>query len=329
MGSTPVNISASRGAAVIGLSNFSTPFKVWQKIQEELKPGFNKAKGFKFPDFEESAFTRYGHAFEDSIAFLAGQIYDREGFYSCEKMDFVTCHIDGRYSEKILHEAKTTFQFVFKNKFGEPETDQVPPDYMIQAQHQMLCTRANSVVFSVLVFPKSPDELEKSGREILKINNSYRIKLEDRIIDPFSWSMVLNDIGFFHNFYVDRDEELIKMLQEKYMLFWQKNIMEEIEPDLKDFEDLKRIIPDPCGSIILDPQTESFYHEYKDIQKELSQSGQMAKRKDQLKTIILDRARKIDSIIDDDSKHKIIFFNTRGDKIGTYGKNKNGALYFR
>ncbi len=134
MGSTPVGISASRGAAILGLSEFQSQFEVWQLIMEErfpprpnkkgevrLKeknpdrtgyPGFNATRGYKLPERVESAPIRWGKAFEDAVIALAEdargkKIRDREAFCS---IDFdgvscgggeITCHIDGLYSDQM------------------------------------------------------------------------------------------------------------------------------------------------------------------------------------------------------------------------------------
>jgi predicted phage-related endonuclease len=37
---TPINISASRGAAILGLSDYQTPVQVWLQIMESRDPGF-------------------------------------------------------------------------------------------------------------------------------------------------------------------------------------------------------------------------------------------------------------------------------------------------
>jgi predicted phage-related endonuclease len=71
MGSQPKGISASRGAAILGLSEFATPFEIWQIICEEREPGFNEKKGFALPVREETAAMRFGNAFESAVIELA------------------------------------------------------------------------------------------------------------------------------------------------------------------------------------------------------------------------------------------------------------------
>jgi hypothetical protein len=59
MGATPRGISGSRAAAVLGLSEFTSRFEVWQQIKEEREPGFNAKRGYIMPVFEGNAATRW------------------------------------------------------------------------------------------------------------------------------------------------------------------------------------------------------------------------------------------------------------------------------
>lgn len=110
MGSTPRGIGASRGAAVLGLSEWATTLEVWQQIMEERFParpsriaggsitmqetrpdadgytGYNAAHGYVLPEFKEGAPLRWGLAFEDAVVSLAEEatgaaIVDRETLF--------------------------------------------------------------------------------------------------------------------------------------------------------------------------------------------------------------------------------------------------------
>lgn len=345
MGSNPIGISASRGASVLGESPYESQFEIWQIIQEQREPGFNEARGFKLPEFKENAFIRFGRAFEDSIIDLAEKKYNvnpirmREKFFTHKKYKFITAHIDGAYLKpkkrkiKYLHEGKTTFDWVFKTKWGNPGSDIIPIEYFIQGQHQMLCTGADYVIFSVLVFPKSAIDWENEDIQIYYNNSNYYLKLgfekDFHFVDCKVWARYLNQMGFFHQFTIKRDDRIIEGMLDAYNDFWHDNILEKKEPEGKTYEDLKRIITNPFGSIIINEKIEDMIYEYKDINKELSKSGIMAKRKEQLKALILDESRKLDKVLDDESKSKIIFYNQKGDKMAAYGINKNGSTYFK
>lgn len=350
MGSKPVNLSGSRGAAILGLSDYTTRFEVWQKIQEERNPGFNEKLGYELPVFEGNAFTRFGHAFEDSIIELAEEkqnkaIINREKLYTAKRMgySFITCHIDGMYtdcdiitplpSESKLHEGKTTTEWSFRLKWGDPGTDRVPQEYQIQAQHQMLCTGAEEVIFSVLVFPKAPTDWEDMGwipENRSDIDKGWILQKQSGGWNYCAeWARVLNEMGFFHQFIVPRNQDLIDKMVEEYSQFWHENILGEKPPEPKNLDDIIRMIPNPCGTIIVDDRLADWYKEYKDINSELGSGGQMAKRKDQLKVLILDHARKCKSDFDEESADKWLFVTESGEKVGTWSKNKKGAWCFR
>ena len=140
--STPVNISASRGAAILGLSGYQSQIDIWLEMQEKINPGFCEKHGYKLPEREYNSAMRWGHAFESSIITIAEQkqndeIEHREKFFSAYQKDFITCHIDGSYKKSSkpgytrLHEGKTTTQYYFRDNFGDPGTDKVPLDYQV------------------------------------------------------------------------------------------------------------------------------------------------------------------------------------------------------
>lgn len=313
MGSKPVGISGSRAASLLGLNQFSTAFETWQIIIEETYPGINKEKfNFTLPADPDNAAIRWGSAFESAIINLcqkvnAGTITDLEGFYTHKKLKYATCHIDGRYkSSGILHEGKTTSIWNFNEKFGEPGTDKIPQYHQVQVQHNMLVTGVTECLLSVLVFPKRVEEFEAMDITIKNCN----IEL---------WAQVLKEMGYFHVYYVKADKDIQKMLIEFYKKIWTDNIKGQkiIEP--ADYEDMKRMIPNPIGTIVMDDTLNRWYSEYKHIGKELGKTGFGFKRREELKVLILKRAKKINKgIIDDDSKDKWIFRDSEGKKIGSY-----------
>ena len=178
---TPINISASRSAGILGISQWSTPVTEWLNIMEAMEPGFCEKNGYKWEppvkDEDKSAVFRWGHAFEDSVIKLSEdaqgrKINDRESLCEYQGLqkgeNYITCHVDGIYeyisgefSPKI-HEGKTTFARAFYKKWGEPGTAHIPAEYQSQCQHILMCTGADEIVVSVLVFPK----LRTSGKRL-------------------------------------------------------------------------------------------------------------------------------------------------------------------
>lgn len=342
MGSTPIGLSASRGAAILGLSKWSTPFEVWQKISESRQPGFNEKHGYKYPEYEESSVMRWGKAFENSVIRLAEEatgkkIKDREKLYSVEYSNLVdkiedldpiiTCHIDGWYGSgdtEPLHEGKTAGFFYYKDNFGKPGTDKIPRIYQIQTQHQMLCTGADEVIVSVLVFPKSVDEWEKEGVEVKRnFSGGWFLHTENHIISINDWARVLYEMGYWATYPIKRNQPLINLMIKKYTAFWKDHVLTGIPPKSQTYDDIKRMTPEPVGTIIATPQLERWAVEYKEIGKETSDTGPLNKRRQQLKVLILDWMRAQDSVIDDDSRERTLLMDSRGHKLISF----NGKVF--
>jgi len=367
MGSLPIGISGSRAAAILGMSPWATPFSVWQDIMEKRQPGFNAAHKYDYEAFEGNASTRWGLAFEDAIIKLAEgkageKIDNREKEYKHKDFDYVTCHIDGNYhpytpiDRHKLHEGKTTTAFGFSDKWGEPGTDKIPVEYQTQVQHQMLCTGADECIVSVLVFPKRPDDWEAEGWYItddqtegftvIRNDNIKEIGEPETLIDGDDvqlkrqlmrapWyntrfmSMALDMMGYFHQYTVPANRDLQQLMLDKYRVWWTKYVLGETPPEPADYSDIRAMITEPVGTIIVDDDTARWFKEYKSIGSEIGSGGNLAKRRDQLKVLILTNARALEATLDDESTDKWIFRDDKGDKLGSYGRTKKGAMVFR
>jgi hypothetical protein len=342
MGSNPVGIisgfrkiSGSRIAAILGESEYKTEVDIWLDILSEIDPEF--VKKYNYEKFEGNASTRFGTAFEDSLISLTQkklscEIKDREKFFCVGNR---TCHIDGIISgEKLyegnkLYEGKTSFEMAFRNKFGTPDTDRIPREYMIQVQHNLdLCGLKESVM-SVLVFPKSPEEWEEMGWQVEWCAEGYILKRynEDKTVknclSPGFWADVLFQMGYFHNYYIQENKDVQKMLKELSEEWWQKHIIERKEPEPKNYEDLKMLIPEPVGTILADDELEKWAVEYREITKEIGKSGRLEKRKETLKFNILNKMRSMDKHIDNDTRERTKLVGQDGKRLITW----NGKMF--
>jgi len=350
MGSKPRGISASRGAAVLGMSEYTTPFEVWQRIMEEREPGWNAAKGYALPSEPDSAAIRWGSAFENAVIMLAeiaqeNKIIGQETFFSVnalpgdpiferregyEQANYITCHIDGEYGTSgVLHEGKTTSAMTFREKWGTPGTDHIPRHYQVQVQHQMLCTGASEAIVSVLAFPETPDKWEAMGWVIDKGNNGAYMLTKNcggNYTDTLEWAKVLAEMGYFHQYPIAVNSEVQKLLVEKYCDFWHNHVLTGIPPEPRTYDDIKRLCPEPKSTIIVPNYIERKIMEYKGINEE---TASVKKHKERLKTIITKYAATHIGIEDDESMESVIFRNSSGDKLGSWSKNKSGTLVFR
>lgn len=349
---TPINLSASRAAALLGQSEYQTPVQVWLQIMESRDPGFCARRGYTLPVVEYTPAMLWGHAFEGAIVELASAergvaITDREKFFatsgageysrtpelSLERRHFLTCHIDGLYvgdTPPTLHEGKTTSEFYYHTHFGEPGTDKVPPEYQLQCQHQMICTGAERVILSVLVFPRRPEEWEEMGVvPEMAPPDRWKINSKTGYFDPIEWATILNAMGFFHQYEIHAHAELQSKMLARYREFWELNVLGAREPEPQSIDDIKCLCPSPVGTVIADEEIERMLYERESIKSEISATGALGKRVEQIKVMALDYMRTAGAVLDDESKDKWLLLSRDGKKLASYYRDKRGYYIFR
>lgn len=324
MGSKPQGISGSRAAAVLGVSPWKTPLEQAIEILEERRPGFCAERGIEPPPEVDNAAVRWGSAFEDALIGLAesahmSSIRDRELFLE-EKLPGgadATVHLDGRYLDGAIHEAKTTTIHTWRDSWGEPGTDRMPGYIQAQVQHQlMMCDAAglpsDLAIVSVLAWPCRTEEWEEMGH------------VADQV-DATRWAETLAEMGFFHQYLVESRLSLWKVMREIYAEFWGFIKREELPP-ARTYDDVKRMFPEPRGTVVADEKTTRRAAEYKDLGKEIAR---LKKRRDELKAKILipyitDSSQ---HPIDNDSVEALVLRDEAGRKIGQLAKTKRGLQY--
>ena len=343
--SLPINISASRGAAILGLSKYQTPVQVWLQIMESRNPGFCAKNNYQLPVVEDNPSMRWGSAFESAIIELAERKSGNDKIEEHEKYFFeplkkgkklesevITCHIDGRYRHRtVIHEGKTTTLFYFADNFGEDGTDQVPIEYQIQCQHQIICTGAEKVILSVLVFPKRPEEWEEMGIKfyIAHDSNTYIATKDNFGLTISSWAHALDQMGFFHQFTITANAKLQKSMIKHYSDFWFNNVLKAVPPEPIDISDIKLLCREPVGTIIADENIERQINELDNIKSEIGKGGSLAKRADQIKLSVLEYMRGAEKTLDQESDKKWILRGSDGKKLASYYSDKNGNMIFR
>lgn len=312
MGSKPKNISASRGAGVLGLSKWTTPTEVWLQIMEDREPGFCAGNNFELPEFQESAALRWGLGFEDKVIDLSEKKQNQHIESREKEFDvlngIITCHVDGIYRDGgALHEGKTTNIRSYRNDWGEPGTDAIPRQYMVQVQHQMMCTNIRKCILSVLVFPVMQDEYEQDGIHVDAVNKE-------------SWGDILDEMGFFHQYEIYADITLHRTMAEAYLDWWNDHVIGKTQPKPQAYSDIKKIIRAPSGTIVADPHIEKLSMEYKAITQEIRAVN---KRKDDLKTEILSRMKTLISSNDEENADRWVLVSPNGKKLHSY----NGKMF--
>ena len=317
--SIPVNISGSRSAAVLGLSEYQSQVSVWLEIMESREPGFCDKNGYLYQPFAGNAATDFGTAFEDSIIELTemhcgGKVISRQKYY---ESGYMTCHLDGEIFDDTIVEAKTTAYYSYVNNWGEPNGDRVPRSYQIQANHNMMLAGRNHCIMPVLVFPRRQEEMAEAGIDVTSV-------------DTFKWASVLNEMGYLKFYHITANPELQSLMLAHYADFWNRYVIGRTEPPVRDYDDIKKLCRAPRGTIIADEFIERQLSEYDQITAEINE---MTRRKDQIKTIAVEYMREQASsdgvAIDDDSAEKFILRSRDGKKLASYGKDKQGRLIFR
>jgi predicted phage-related endonuclease len=370
MGSKPIGISASRGAAVLGLSPYRTPVDVWAAIQEDrfpavlddagrvVRPGFCAAHGIVPPEPVDNAAVRWGTAFESSVIMLAEQatgkqitareafceafVPDEKGIERGESTIFcsrvpATCHLDGVYGGEIrggtIHEGKTTSAFAFRENWGEPGSDRIPRQYAVQVQHQMMCSGAARAIVSVLVFPTRPEEWKNAGIDVTLANGHYVLTRKRDDGDPLvfgacdDWARTLAQMGFFHQYEVEADRELQTKMLTAYREFWTRYVLTETQPPAETWNDIKRLVPEPRGTVVATEEQERYATEYAQINAEIAQAE---KQQEKLRVLLLGAIdRGAEHQIDNDSVEALILRSRDGRKIASYAKSKSGRKTFR
>lgn len=336
--SKPINISGSRAAAVLGLNDYRTPLNVWFEIMENREPGFCAKNNYLYEPFEGNSSTRWGSAFESAIIELTEEklntkLTDREKYF---QKDYLSCHVDAIIGNNVLYEAKTTTQFSFMNSWGEPGTDRIPSSYQIQVQHNLMLTGFDKCILSVLIFPKRVEEWEEMGyipmcndNGVWRIdyNNGKHLKCGYPKINE--WAKSLAELGYFHQYTITAHADLQKLMLEAYSDFWHNHVLTGTPPEPKNYDDIRAICREPIGTIIATPEINNLIAEYKQIGAEISDTGTLAKRRNQLKTQILDFSRTAGFVEDDESRDKWIIRSEDGKKLASYGKDSRGNFIFR
>ena len=353
-------ISGSLSGSILGQNEYQTPVDAWLYLMEMMYPGFAEKNGYEFEKFEGNASTDFGHAFESSTIALTEQklgkeisarenVFEKTLYPSMNNLKdpmFMSCHVDGIIHNgesdgwTTLYEGKTAFDMGFRKKW-DVEKNMIPRSYNLQGQHNMYLADLEEAIFGVLVFPKHPQDLMDEGWEVDEYTEDmYHLLKRDKPdgvvqlrIDPLEWATILNQMGYHHIFKIERNDELIKTMLEKYQEFWTEYVIPKKPPTAMNFDDIKKLCPSPHGTVVLDPIKEKniidWINEYRGINKEIGKGGNLAKRQSTLKTSVMEYIKNMPSIQDEESTNKIEIKDGQGFTIASYSKQKDGKRVFR
>lgn len=168
-------IGGSDAAAILGLSNWKTPYSVWQ---EKIGQGV---------EIVDNAPMKWGRALEPVIrqeyAEATGRIVlQPTNMLRHPKYEFMLANLDGMTEDRRVVEIKTARS---AQGWGEPGSDQVPQDYMFQVQHYMAVTGFEVADVAVLI----------GGSDFRLYEVPADAELQEMMIDAESrfWQLVITN----------------------------------------------------------------------------------------------------------------------------------------
>ncbi len=168
-------IGGSDVAAILGLSNWKTPYSVWQ---DKIGQGV---------EIEDNAPMKWGRALEPVIrqeyAEATGRVVlQPTNMLRHPKYEFMLANLDGMTEDRRVVEIKTARS---AQGWGEPGSDQVPQDYMFQVQHYMAVTGFEVTDVAVLI----------GGSDFRLYEVPADAELQEMMIDAESrfWQLVITN----------------------------------------------------------------------------------------------------------------------------------------
>lgn len=134
-------VGASDAAAAVGLNPYFSATELWMEKRGQLPP------------FEGNEATKWGKLLEPAVRQEYAEQSGRVVRLPPETLvhpqhSWVVCHPDGVTDDGRLYEGKTAR---FPDGWGEPGTDMVPEQYLIQCQHAMMVTGLMVADLAVLI----------------------------------------------------------------------------------------------------------------------------------------------------------------------------------
>jgi putative phage-type endonuclease len=204
-----LGIGGSECAAVLGLSKWKTPLQVWlDKLSEEDPSKEDNDAMWWGRELEPLVIKKYEEQTGNKVDLLTDTLGNQLTIIN-EKYPWLRAHVDGVVKDKkLIIEAKTTRFFM--DEWGEPGTDQIPNEYLIQCAHY--CIVLDHFQIHGQLFP-----IEQVDIAALGSTSDFRI---------------------YH--YV-RNKNLEEQIISRTKSFWENNVLANIPPDPINKEDLNKL----------------------------------------------------------------------------------------
>jgi len=214
------SIGGSDAAGVCGVSKYKTPLKIYlDKISDSIEQ-------------EESPIFERGHVLEPLVRGQFSLVTGKDvklpkNMIVHEKNPFMAANIDGYLpGEKAIVEIKTS-HYATKKEWGDPFTDEIPTDYLLQVQHYLtVCKMLKAYV--VVLFGD-----EKMFNLLMTLVK--RCGVTEVLKEALSLDVVIYEVKSHFTL----SQKLIDIERS----FWFDHVQKRIPPQWRDIEDLKTLFP--------------------------------------------------------------------------------------
>lgn len=134
-------IGASEAAAVLGLSRWSTPLRVWGEKTGQIEPAEETLPMWVGTEMEEIVAKKFT---KDT----GKKVHRVNEAFTHKKYSFLRCHIDRKVEgERAILQCKTASAY----KAEEWADGKVPKEYIIQELHELSCSGYDRAYIAVLI----------------------------------------------------------------------------------------------------------------------------------------------------------------------------------
>lgn len=214
------HICGSDAAGVCNASKYKTPLKVYlDKTSDSIEQ-------------EESPIFERGHVLEPVVREYFALTTDKsvkipKNMIVHEKNPFMAANIDGYIpGEKAIVEIKTS-HYSQKREWGDPFTDEIPTDYLLQVQHYLTVSKMNKAYVAVLF---GDEKMFNLLMTLVKRCGVMEVLKEALCLD-----VVIYEVKSHSNL----SQKLIDIERS----FWFDHVQKRIPPQWRDIEDLKTLFP--------------------------------------------------------------------------------------
>jgi hypothetical protein len=137
-------------------------------------------------------------------------------------------------------------------------------------------------------------------------------------------------MGYFHTYNLPRNEPLESAIIAAIQRFHERNVMTGLYPDPQNYDDIRRLLARPMGTIVATPELAELCSEYSEVTRQLGTAGPLVKRKEALRLDILSRCIKMKRDNWNEPDNKIIVISPDGGHtLATFGVDTDGKQTFR